>query len=138
MPYKVLVVDDDPSFLELMQTLLNSEGYRVLTCSHSQDVPDTIHRERPDVVTLDLRMPDMSGWQILDALKQHPETMRIPVIVVSAAGTELSETRARLSHYEGRNVSSLVKPFEIDELLSRIADAIPSVSAERRDSSSAA
>ena len=124
MSDKVLVVDDDPSFLELMQSLLTSEGYEVATCRESQAALQKVATFRPQVITLDLRMPEPSGWQLLETLKRDPETSDIPIIVVSAAGAELAETRERLRRYEGRDVSILVKPFEIDELLSRIADAV--------------
>lgn len=124
MAYKVLVVDDDPSFLDLMQALLTGEGYEVATCRQSQAALHQVETFHPQVITLDLRMPEPSGWQVLETLKHDPATSDIPVIVVSAAGAELAETRERLRGYEGRGVSILVKPFEIDELLSRIADAV--------------
>ena len=124
MPYKVLVIDDDPSFLELMQTMLTAEGYEVATCGQSQEALKAVDTFHPDVITLDLRMPPPSGWQLLEQLKSNPATRSIPVIVISAAGAELAETRERLQGYEGRDVSILVKPFEIDELLSQVANAV--------------
>lgn len=124
MPYTALVIDDDPQFLELMQSLLGSEGYQVSVCSESALAYERAKAVKPDVITLDLRMPGPSGWEVLAEIKRDPELAAIPVIVVSAAGAELAETTERLRYLGFPNVDVLVKPFEIDELLSRLAEAI--------------
>lgn len=126
MPYKVLVIDDDPQFLELMQSLLGSEGYEVAVCRDSSAAYQEAKTNKPDVITLDLRMPAPSGWEVLDRIRADPELADIPVTVISAAGAELAETRARIRQLNLRMVDILVKPFEIDELLARVSDAIVS------------
>jgi CheY-like chemotaxis protein len=124
MPYKVLVVDDDPEFLELMQSLLGSEGYQVAACAQSQLAYEHARALRPDAVTLDLRMPSPSGWEVLEQLECDAELRGTPILLISAAGAEMAETTGRLRDLGFPNVSVLVKPFEIDELLSRLAEAV--------------
>lgn len=122
--YKVLVIDDDPQFIDLMQSLLTAEGYEVASCTRGADAHHLAREVRPDVITLDLRMPDLSGWEVLQQLRSDSDLLRIPVLVISAAGAELAETNERLRDLGYHDVSILVKPFEIDELLGRLADAI--------------
>ncbi len=124
MPYKVVVIDDDPQFLDLMQSLLGSEGYQVATCRESRLAYEQAKTVVPDAITLDLRMPSPSGWEVLEQIKRDPELRHTPVLVISAAGAELAETSARLRDLGYENVQILVKPFEIDELLSRLAEAV--------------
>lgn len=124
MPYKVLVVDDDPQFLELMQSLLSTEGYQVSTCHESRAAYDMARALKPDVITLDLRMPSPSGWEVLEEIERDPELRGTPVLLISAAGAELAETTGRLRDLGFPNVDVLVKPFEIDELLSSLAEKV--------------
>jgi len=124
MPYKVLVIDDDPQFLELMQSLLGAEGYQVSVCSESRLALDKARELKPDAITLDLRMPSPSGWEVLEQIENDPELRGTPILLISAAGAELAETTSRLRDLGFPNVDVLVKPFEIDELLSRLAEAV--------------
>jgi len=124
MPYKVLVIDDDPQFLELMQSLLGTEGYQVSVCSESWLALEKAKELKPDAITLDLRMPSPSGWEVLELIEGEPELRGTPILLISAAGAELAETTGRLRDLGFPNVDVLVKPFEIDELLSRLAEAV--------------
>lgn len=122
--YKVLVIDDDPQFIELMQSLLTAEGYQVASCTRGADAYATAHEFLPHAITLDLRMPGVSGWEVLQQLRGDPDLRDVPVLVISAAGAELAETTDKLRDLGYPDVRILVKPFEIDELLSRIAEAV--------------
>lgn len=124
MSHKILVVDDDPQFLDLMQSLLGTEGYQVEVCGQSGAAFAKAKALQPEAITLDLRMPDPSGWDVLEQIKRDPSLKDVPVLLISAAGAELSETTTRLRNLGYPNVSVLVKPFEIDELLSALAEAI--------------
>lgn len=79
----VLVIDDDRSARDLLQRLLEREGYRVFTSDRGKKGLDVARQIRPDVITLDALMPEMDGWTVLGALKQDPELAPIPVIMVS-------------------------------------------------------
>ena len=123
-PYRVLVIDDDPQFIDLMQSLLIAEGYEVASCTRGAESYERARAVHPDAITLDLRMPDLSGWEVLQQLRTDPELRSVPVLVISAAGAELAETTEKLKSLGYQDVGVLVKPFEIDELLSRLADAV--------------
>ncbi len=124
MPYRVLVIDDDLEFLDLMRVLLGGEGYEVFTCAESKRAYGTARTVHPDAITLDLRMPGLSGWEVLERIERDQDLKATPVVVISAAGAELAETTARLRDLGYPSVDVLVKPFEVDELLYRIADAV--------------
>jgi PAS domain S-box-containing protein len=84
----VLVCDDDPSFLEVVSALLESGGYRATTALSGPEAVEQAVALRPAVVLMDIIMPGMSGWETLAALKEHPETTDIPIIIVSCLQRE--------------------------------------------------
>ncbi len=82
-PRTVLVVDDDPAILELMQRFLNKEGFRVVTASRAEEGLALARTHLPDVILLDVVMPEMNGWDVLSRLKSDPATREIPVVIVT-------------------------------------------------------
>ncbi|HEY4733007.1 MAG TPA: response regulator, partial [Gemmatimonadaceae bacterium] len=94
--YKILVVDDDPKAVEVVALRLDAMGSRVLRAYSGQDAIDIARRELPDVIVLDLMMPEISGFDVVAALSETPETAGIPVLVVTAR--EITDAdRARLT-----------------------------------------
>ncbi|HKX43708.1 MAG TPA: response regulator [Burkholderiaceae bacterium] len=94
----VLVVDDDPSAVELMTAYLSQPGYQTLRAFGGQEGIDLAMRHLPDLVVLDLLMPDIGGIEVVEALKLNPQTAEIPVIIVTAK--EFSdEDRMQLSEH---------------------------------------
>jgi two-component system, cell cycle response regulator DivK len=81
---KVLVVDDDAVFLEEIQETLHLSGYDVVKLSDSRRVIEVAAREKPDVIVMDLRMPEKTGFQVADELKHDPDLLRIPVLAMTA------------------------------------------------------
>ncbi len=81
--YSVLVIDDDPTAHELMRRILTREGFEVHTASNGGEGLRMAEDLDPDVITLDVKMPDMDGWTVLSALKEDSELERIPVVIVS-------------------------------------------------------
>jgi signal transduction histidine kinase/DNA-binding response OmpR family regulator len=79
----VLAIDDDPVVLDLMQSFLRKEGYRVTPASSGEEGIRLARELRPDVITLDVSMPSMDGWSVLSALKGDPELSEIPVIMLT-------------------------------------------------------
>lgn len=79
----VLVCDDDPSIREVVQAMLEQQGYQVMTVASGNQAIEQAMRSRPDVILLNLVMPDISGWETLATLKQHSNTQNIPVIILS-------------------------------------------------------
>jgi CheY-like chemotaxis protein len=82
----VLIVDDEPEALQLFRRMLISEDqeYRVITASNGKQALQVLENETPDVILLDLIMPEMDGYQVIEALSQNSRLSSIPVIVISA------------------------------------------------------
>ena len=112
----VVVVNDSPELLELAEMLLRDEDFDVKVAVIGTGAYDLIRTSRPDLVILDVRLPDISGWDILQALKLNPETAQIPVLVCSAA---VQEVRALETQLTRMGVDILIKPFAIDALLEK-------------------
>ena len=82
MPKKVMLVDDDVSFLEELAEMIKMSGYRVVTCAKSADAIKAVLKEKPDVILMDLKMDGISGFQLVMLLKQYKEASNIPVIMM--------------------------------------------------------
>ena len=92
---KVLIVDDDPKAVELIAVRIHGVATTVLRAYDGEEAIATAKRELPDLIVLDLIMPDVSGFEVVAALNEHPATAGIPIIVVTAS--EITEAdRARL------------------------------------------
>ena len=83
VPTKVLVIEDDPDIAKLIQLHLARDGREVLTAQRGDEAIKTAQRECPDLITLDIMLPDMDGFAVLEELKSNPATRKIPVVVVS-------------------------------------------------------
>ena len=125
MPARILVINDDTPFLDLMHQLLQeTEGYAVQTRKEWEGAYEFVKEQRPDLVILDIRIGgEERGWQILQLLTLDPETLPIPVIVCSAAVDDLQQHQALLERY---GVRALPKPFDLDDLLAAVRQALES------------
>ena len=119
----IVVINDSPELLELAELLLRDEDYDVKVGLVGTGALDLIRTTMPDLVILDVRLPDVSGWDILQALKLDPRTSSIPVLVCSAAVQELRSLDTQLA---SMGVDVLVKPFAIDTLLAKVRNLIGS------------
>lgn len=121
----ILVVDDTPSLLGLVRELLEGEGYRVVTTLQGRDALRLAREQRPDVVMLDVLMPEMSGWQVLAALRADADFRRTPVIVCTAY---VDEALGRLAELRGpsgdTHLGLLPKPFDAEELLEVVGSVV--------------
>jgi signal transduction histidine kinase/CheY-like chemotaxis protein len=119
----VVVIDDDPLDLDLVEALLAPEGYTVVRAASGEEGVRLVRHEQPLVVLLDLRMPDMDGFEVAERLRADPETADVPIIVL----THLETTRADRDRLAGR-VSRLVRKGQLDraelvELVARLGSA---------------
>jgi DNA-binding response OmpR family regulator len=115
----VLVIEDEIAVSEVITAALEDEGYRVLTAGDGQDALQTVQREPPDAIVLDLRLPNVDGWQVVRWCRAHPATTAIPIIVVSGVRDALQDG----------DIESLVfveKPFDLDVLIALVEDAVSS------------
>ncbi|MFC2004632.1 response regulator transcription factor [Chloroflexota bacterium] len=112
-PPCIMVVDDEKSILELLTRFLESEGYRVITTSNSQSALALLKEQRPDLLILDIMMPEPNGLVILHHVRQHSD---VPVIILTARE---EDTIVQSSIIVGAN-DYVKKPFNLPELLSKI------------------
>lgn len=119
---RIAVINDDTAFLQLMQELLDSEGYDTDIYRETTAIHATLRQEQPDLVIIDIRMEQPStGWQVLEMLRLDPVTSKIPVIVCSA---DVADLRAKEPLLKRGGYASLEKPFDLDDLLSIVQDKI--------------
>ncbi|MDP3741626.1 MAG: response regulator [bacterium] len=111
MARKVLVVEDDPSILELFVIVLKEQGFGVHVCTNGKDAFFLAKRYLPSLILLDLWIPDLSGEEVTRILKANPETSHIPVVIVSAQNN-LPQIVKRI----GAD-AYLSKPFDLDQLI---------------------
>ena len=110
---KILVIDGEQSVIELLADLFESEGYAVTTSNEVQDAVQSIGEAEPDLFILDPWIDGVARWELLDRVKDDPDTAQIPSIVYSAEVAELDRRHARLS---ARGYVTLPKPFDLDAL----------------------
>jgi len=116
---RVLVVDDDPSIRRMIMAALRREGYTFNEAANGKEALESMRRDRPDVVILDLMMPMVSGWDVLRERSSDPELLSIPVIVVSA------NRSAELASAMDKGICAfLPKPFDIVALTSLVRNCM--------------
>lgn len=124
MKKKILMIDDEEDILTTLSIRLESNGYEVVTARDGLEGLDVFDREKPDLILLDVMMPNMGGFQMLQKLrektKQHGVTrLKPPVIMLTAKGEGVKD----LFEMEGIT-DYVVKPFESKDLLERIGRAL--------------
>ncbi len=110
---RVLVVDDDDVIRQLITVNLELEGFEVATAVDGQDCLDKVKDVRPDVVTLDIMMPRLDGWEAASRLRADPETADVKVVLLSARAQEADLERGSRIGVD----AYLTKPFDPDELI---------------------
>jgi CheY-like chemotaxis protein len=114
--HKILITDDDPVIIELLQVNLEFEGYDVITAADGLEAVEKSSRELPDLVLLDIMMPRMDGWTARAEMLKDPRTAEIPVIFLSARAQQADLRKG----YEAGVAAYVTKPFEPVELLDLI------------------
>jgi CheY-like chemotaxis protein len=125
----ILVVDDDPDIRETLRDVIEAEGFAVVTADSGRAALEAlIMGLRPRLIVLDLMMPSLSGWDVLDAIRGDRALADFPVAVVSAAGSLTPPQGA--THF-------LKKPIDLDSLLDLVRDPRPRGGRRRRTTSAA-
>lgn len=117
---KILVVDDDAKNVKLLEALLLPRGYEVVTASNGAEALQQVHRERPDLILLDVMMPIVDGFEACKLLKDSPVTRLIPVVIMTA----LDRVEDRIKGIEAGADDFLTKPVHRDQLLARIRTSL--------------
>lgn len=117
---KILVADDQDEILSLLNDSLSNSGFEVKLCRESKDALHLIKSFKPDIILLDLLMPELGGFEICEILNNDPETRGIPIIIITGFGDLVDVKKA----YNLGAVGYLVKPFALDDLNKEINKAI--------------
>ena len=119
MGNKVLLVDDDPEILSLVQYTLESMGHQVQICDNGRDVLETMRTYKPELVVLDVMLPGIDGYSLANQMSENPATKDTPVVVLSA----LEPSRTMFQKFP--QVSAfLTKPFNTDDLMEAVKTAL--------------
>ena len=114
MTQQIMVVDDDPMIRFLVQEYLTAVGYSVTACGGGAEALGSLQNFTPDLIILDLQMPEMNGLEVLENLRGSPGTEKIPVLLLSANASDAkSESGATADHY-------LEKPFQMSDFLAAV------------------
>ena len=113
---KILIVDDSPAEIKLMQAVLDAAGYWSVAINDPLKIEQTIDSERPNLILLDVVMPGRNGFQACRELKNHREYGRIPVVLVTSKSGESDKFWAQQQGADGY----VVKPFTREELLGTV------------------
>jgi diguanylate cyclase (GGDEF)-like protein len=115
-PIDILVVDDTPENIRLLSTMLSHAGYEVRKAISGHMALTAVQAQVPDLILLDIMMPDMDGYQVCQQLKAHPATQDVPVIFLSALNDVFDKVKA----FQVGGTDYITKPFQMEEVLARI------------------
>ncbi len=114
---RILVVDDHPDNLDLLEVVLNRQHYSVYRAASGTEALGCVNEICPDLILLDIMMPEMNGYEVCEHLKKNAETQHIPVLFISA----LNDARDKVRAFQVGGMDYITKPFQIKEVLARVA-----------------
>lgn len=125
---KILVIDDEPAIHRLLQIILEGEGFMVIGPVEGGGAAPALSRNKPDLIILDILMPEVDGFDVLQILKEDEETRDIPVLILTSSNRSVDMEKARRMGA----VDYLTKPFQPAELLQAVRSASASQSSGYR------
>lgn len=125
--YKILIVDDVMSNVLLLKVLLTNEKFAIATANNGRQALEQVDKEHPDLVLLDVMMPDLSGFEVAQRLKSNPDTADIPIIFLTA----LNSTTDIVKGFQAGASDFISKPFNKEELIIRVTHQVSLVAAKR-------
>lgn len=112
----VLIVDDNPNNIKIIALVLRSLSYNLVVATNGQQAIEMVDRTKPDLILLDIMMPQMDGYEACKIIKAKPECENVPVIFITA----LNESESLVRAFEVGGIDYITKPFNKDELISRV------------------
>jgi DNA-binding response OmpR family regulator len=125
----ILVIDDEPGIIEIIEANLEGDGFTVVSAPNGREGLERIKSDRPELVVLDVMMPEMDGWEVLRRVEQDPDTAGIPVIMLTAKAAD----EDYIHGLEEGAVEYLTKPFLPQELVNRIKITLMVLNPRMRD-----
>jgi DNA-binding response OmpR family regulator len=122
MKKRILIIEDESRVLAVLQKRLESAGYEVLSASDGKSGLNKARQEKPDLVILDLILPEMDGFQVCNFLKRDRRYQHIPIIILTARLEEKDITEAKKAGAD----AYFTKPFNYEDLLAKIKELLPS------------
>src|SRR5262245_9196373 len=113
----ILVADDDPQILSMVAMRLGSRGYKVLEARDGAEAMKMAREETPDLVVLDVMMPNMNGWEVARALRQDPQLRDVGIVMLTAIGEHINELTSPLYGAD----EYIDKPFDFSDLEQKVA-----------------
>jgi two-component system, OmpR family, response regulator VicR len=113
----ILCVEDEPEMIDLIRLILGRRGFEVKGANGGVEGLKMIHQEKPDLILLDLMMPDMDGWEVYQQIKANETTRDIPVIVVTAKAQSIDRV---LGLHIAKVDDYIAKPFQPQDLLASV------------------
>ena len=117
---RVLIVDDEPDIVDLVQKILEKNGCVMCSASNGDEALEKVESEKPDLILLDVIMPGKTGLEICKILKSQQKTRSIPVVMFTVLGREIDKEYARQAGADG----FLGKPFNMDDLISEVKKSL--------------
>ncbi len=113
---ELLIVDDNPENLRVLSSMLKQEGYGVRAAKNGKQALASIDKDEPDLMLLDIHMPEMDGFELCRQIKTQPKFQTLPIIFLSA----LNDTFNKKQGFEAGAVDYMTKPFDVEEVKIRI------------------
>jgi len=113
---KILLVDDEEDILDFLELILEEQGYSVLKATSGRDALAAAQMNRPELILLDIMMPEMDGWEVLKLLKADEEVSHIPVAMLTAR----TEMKDKIQGLQEGAIDYICKPFATKELLDKL------------------
>ncbi len=118
---RILVIDDEPAIVDILRSILEEEGYKVITASNGRQGLELIAAGSPDVVVCDIMMPLLDGRALCRALEKDPKLSEVPVVLMSAVQDLVRKTDCKFAAY-------IQKPFDLDTVLNTVASVLEDAS----------
>ena len=117
---ELFIVDDNANNLSLLSGILRDDGYGVRMAGSGRRALEAVRHRPPELILLDINMPDMNGYAVCEELKRDPATERVPIIFLSA----LDDVGDKVNAFRLGGVDYITKPFQADEVLARVASQL--------------
>jgi DNA-binding response OmpR family regulator len=122
MAQTLMIVDDDPQLMRVLSMFFDLEGYHVIQARHGREALDMLQEYSPDIILLDLMMPEVGGEEVIRQIRANRKLRHVPVIIFTAAETREEELTAAGAS------SFIAKPFSLNGLLDTVQEAIRTAS----------